>query len=90
MFRFTISLYIVGLKPDVLPLSKNAVMTTVVNVIAEHIPEVKLINLCNNRLSNLSNLSALVTKAPAVIALDLSNNEVRPSYLPFNVLIRNT
>lgn len=51
-------------------------MTTVVNVIGEHIPEVKAINLSNNRLSNLHLLSSLVENAPHVQGLDLSNNEV--------------
>ena len=64
----------VGLKPDILPLNRNSVMSTVVNVIGEHIPEVKAINLSSNRLTNLHLLSSLVEKTPNVQGLDLSNN----------------
>lgn len=66
--------FLLALKPDVLPLNRNAVMAAVVKVIEEYIPEVVALNLSGNRLSSLLNLSRLVEKTPNVVGLDLSDN----------------
>lgn len=63
-----------ALKPDVLPLNRNAVISAVVKVIEEHIPELMALNLSGNRLSSLHNLSRLVEKTPNLVGLDLSDN----------------
>ncbi|XP_067940028.1 nuclear RNA export factor 1-like [Watersipora subatra] len=70
-----------GLKPECLPLNRRSVMTAVVSIIAEHIPELVALNLSHNRLTSLEILEKLVPNTPSLLGLDLSHNEVRDTEL---------
>lgn len=52
-------------------------MNTVLNLIHTLCPNLKILDLSNNRIFKLDNLTELPTKCPELEELDLSNNEVR-------------
>ncbi|GCB76811.1 hypothetical protein scyTo_0018386, partial [Scyliorhinus torazame] len=56
-------------------LNRRNSMNTVVKIIEENIPELLSLNLGNNRLYRLDDLTDLVTKAPSLKILNLSRNE---------------
>ena len=59
-----------------LPAAKRNVLEEIVNIIVEFIPEVKAIDLSDNRIYSLDPLKNIVTSCPNVIALDLSKNSI--------------
>ncbi|XP_038643458.1 nuclear RNA export factor 1 isoform X2 [Scyliorhinus canicula] len=58
-------------------LNRRNTMNTVVKIIEENIPELLSLNLGNNRLYRLDDLTDLVTKAPSLKILNLSRNELK-------------
>ncbi|KAI4893707.1 hypothetical protein NFI96_012162 [Prochilodus magdalenae] len=58
-------------------LSRKSCMQAVVKIIEENIPELVCLNLSNNRLYKLDELTELVNKAPNIKKLNLSHNELK-------------
>uniref|UniRef100_A0A8C4SED0 Nuclear RNA export factor 1 n=1 Tax=Erpetoichthys calabaricus TaxID=27687 RepID=A0A8C4SED0_ERPCA len=58
-------------------LNRKNIMQAVVKIIEEYIPELLSLNISNNRLYKLSNLTDLVGKAPNLKILNLSQNELK-------------
>ncbi|KAI5622300.1 nuclear RNA export factor 1 [Silurus asotus] len=67
---------LVSLNIDVALSRKNS-MQAVIKIIEENIPELICLNLSNNRLYKLDDLSDLVGKVPNLKILNLSHNEIR-------------
>nr|CAD7400004.1 unnamed protein product [Timema poppensis] len=62
-------------------LFKPNIMTTIVNIIAENIPELVGLNLTENKLYSLEPLTSLVKKAPNLTVLHIGKNRVEDSHL---------
>uniref|UniRef100_A0A8D3BTL6 Nuclear RNA export factor 1a n=1 Tax=Scophthalmus maximus TaxID=52904 RepID=A0A8D3BTL6_SCOMX len=60
-------------------LNRKTHMEAVITIIEENIPELTCLNLSNNRIHKLDELSELVAKVPNLKTLNLSHNEVRLS-----------
>lgn len=58
-------------------LARPQVMTTVIDIIAENIPDLEALNLNDNKLGLLDHLRVLSTKLPNLKILYLGNNKVR-------------
>ncbi|XP_057706544.1 nuclear RNA export factor 1 isoform X1 [Corythoichthys intestinalis] len=58
-------------------LNRRTHMETVIKIIEENIPELTGLNLSNNRIQKLDELSELVTKVPNLKSLNLSHNELK-------------
>jgi nuclear RNA export factor len=58
------------------PLSRQNVMQTVVQIIGEHIPDVQVIDLSNNKIYSVDHMKPLVTKAAFLKTLNLANNDL--------------
>ncbi|KAM9376627.1 nuclear RNA export factor 1 [Pholidichthys leucotaenia] len=58
-------------------LNRKTTMEAVVKIIEENIPELASLNLSNNRIHKLDDLSDLVSKVPNLKTLNLSNNELK-------------
>nr|CAD7260445.1 unnamed protein product [Timema shepardi] len=58
-------------------LFKPNIMTTIVNIIAENIPELVGLNLTENKLYSLEPLTSLVKKAPNLTVLHIGKNRLR-------------
>ncbi|XP_005988847.1 nuclear RNA export factor 1 [Latimeria chalumnae] len=58
-------------------LSKKSSLLAVIKIIEENIPELLSLNLGNNRLFKLDDLTDLVTKAPNIKILNLSRNVLK-------------
>ncbi|GAA6108878.1 nuclear RNA export factor 1 [Tachysurus ichikawai] len=67
---------LVSLNIDVALNRKNS-MQAVLKIIEDNIPELVCLNLSNNRLHKLDDLSDLVRKVPNLKILNLSHNEIR-------------
>lgn len=59
-----------------LPASKRNVLEEIVKIIVENIPDVRAINLSDNRIYSLEPLKDIVSSCPNVTALDISNNSL--------------
>lgn len=57
-------------------LARPQVMTTVIDIIAENIPDLEALNLNDNKLGLLDHLKMLTTKLPNLKILYLGNNKV--------------
>ncbi|RUS69005.1 hypothetical protein EGW08_023233 [Elysia chlorotica] len=60
-----------------LPLSRFSTMSAITKIIVEHIPELSGLDVSNNRLTHLGNLSELVKGTPNVASLNLGQNQLR-------------
>ncbi|OWF40033.1 nuclear RNA export factor 1-like [Mizuhopecten yessoensis] len=60
-----------------LPLSRQNVMTQVVTIIEENIPELEGIDVSNNRLISLEHLAKLTKICPNIVRVNLGKNSVR-------------
>ncbi|XP_047210062.1 nuclear RNA export factor 1 isoform X2 [Girardinichthys multiradiatus] len=58
-------------------LNRKTNMEAVIKIIEENIPELACLNLSNNRIHKLDDLTDAVTKVPNLKALDLSQNELK-------------
>ncbi|XP_055486318.1 nuclear RNA export factor 1 isoform X1 [Leucoraja erinacea] len=58
-------------------LNRRNSMSTVVKIIEENIPELLSLNLGNNKLYRLEDLTDLISKAPGLKILNLSRNELK-------------
>ncbi|XP_062249896.1 nuclear RNA export factor 1 isoform X1 [Platichthys flesus] len=58
-------------------LNRKTHMEAVITVIEENIPELTSLNLSNNRIHKLDELSELVSKVPNLKTLNLSHNELK-------------
>ncbi|XP_077388057.1 nuclear RNA export factor 1 isoform X1 [Festucalex cinctus] len=58
-------------------LNRKTNMEAVIKIIEENIPELTSLNLSNNRIHKLDELSELVTKVPNLKCLNLSHNELK-------------
>ncbi|EFX66242.1 hypothetical protein DAPPUDRAFT_302769 [Daphnia pulex] len=58
------------------PLSRENVMQTVVQIIGDHIPDVQVIDLSNNKIYSVDQMKPLVTKAVFLKSLNLGNNKL--------------
>ncbi|XP_033992990.1 nuclear RNA export factor 1 isoform X2 [Trematomus bernacchii] len=58
-------------------LNRKTNMEAVINIIKENIPELTGLNLSNNRIHKLDELTDLVSKAPNLKTLNLSHNELK-------------
>ncbi|XP_061691155.1 nuclear RNA export factor 1 isoform X2 [Syngnathoides biaculeatus] len=58
-------------------LNRRRSMEAVIRIIEENIPELTSLNLSNNRIHKLDDLSGLVTKVPNLKSLNLSHNELK-------------
>ncbi|XP_034739334.1 nuclear RNA export factor 1 isoform X2 [Etheostoma cragini] len=58
-------------------LNRKTNMEAVIKIIEENIPELKGLNLSNNRIHKLDELADLVTKAPNLKTINLSHNELK-------------
>ncbi|XP_053735741.1 nuclear RNA export factor 1 isoform X2 [Synchiropus splendidus] len=58
-------------------LNRKTNMEAVIKIIEGNIPELAALNLSNNRIQKLDELSELVTKVPLLKTLNLSNNELK-------------
>nr|XP_049600100.1 nuclear RNA export factor 1 isoform X3 [Syngnathus scovelli] len=58
-------------------LNRKTNMEAVIKIIEENIPELTSLNLSNNRLHKLDDLSELTTKVPNLKSLNLSHNELK-------------
>ncbi|KAK9518191.1 hypothetical protein VZT92_023503 [Zoarces viviparus] len=58
-------------------LNRKTNMEAVIKIIAENIPELTSLNLSNNRIHKLDELTDLVTKAANLKTLNLSHNELK-------------
>uniref|UniRef100_A0A8C6L5L2 Nuclear RNA export factor 3 n=1 Tax=Nothobranchius furzeri TaxID=105023 RepID=A0A8C6L5L2_NOTFU len=58
-------------------LNRRTIMEAVIKIIEENIPELACLNLSNNRIHKLDDLTDLVTKVPNLKSLNLSNNELK-------------
>uniref|UniRef100_A0A1A8KPB9 Nuclear RNA export factor 1 n=1 Tax=Nothobranchius kuhntae TaxID=321403 RepID=A0A1A8KPB9_NOTKU len=58
-------------------LNRKTIMEAVIKIIEENIPELACLNLSNNRIHKLDDLTDLVTKVPNLKSLNLSNNELK-------------
>uniref|UniRef100_A0A3Q2Z8C5 Nuclear RNA export factor 1a n=1 Tax=Hippocampus comes TaxID=109280 RepID=A0A3Q2Z8C5_HIPCM len=58
-------------------LNRKTNMEAVIKIIEENIPELTSLNLSNNRIHKLDDLSELVTKVPNLKSLNLSHNELK-------------
>uniref|UniRef100_A0A8C7JYN0 Nuclear RNA export factor 1b n=1 Tax=Oncorhynchus kisutch TaxID=8019 RepID=A0A8C7JYN0_ONCKI len=68
--------YLVSQNIDVTLNRKNS-MRAVIKIIEENIPELVCLNLSNNKLFRLDDLSELVNKVPNLKTLNLSHNELK-------------
>uniref|UniRef100_A0A8C6L206 Nuclear RNA export factor 3 n=1 Tax=Nothobranchius furzeri TaxID=105023 RepID=A0A8C6L206_NOTFU len=68
--------YLVSQNIDVI-LNRRTIMEAVIKIIEENIPELACLNLSNNRIHKLDDLTDLVTKVPNLKSLNLSNNELK-------------
>ncbi|XP_046327842.1 nuclear RNA export factor 1-like [Haliotis rufescens] len=60
-----------------LALNRSNVMSNVIKVIKENIPELTSLNLSNNRLLSLTHMSDMVSAASGITSLDLGKNQLR-------------
>lgn len=60
-----------------LPLGRPNVMTQVVTIIEENIPELEGLDISNNRLISLEHLSKLTKICPNIVRINLGKNSVR-------------
>ncbi|XP_061542140.1 nuclear RNA export factor 1 isoform X1 [Phycodurus eques] len=58
-------------------LNRKKSMEAVIKIIEENIPELSSLNLSNNRIHKMDDLSELVTKMPNLKSLNLSHNELK-------------
>ncbi|XP_008418672.1 nuclear RNA export factor 1 isoform X2 [Poecilia reticulata] len=58
-------------------LNRKTNMEAVIKIIEENIPELACLNLSNNRIHKLDDLTDLTTKVPNLKALNLSQNELK-------------
>ncbi|XP_034454526.1 nuclear RNA export factor 1 isoform X1 [Hippoglossus hippoglossus] len=58
-------------------LNRKTHMEAVITIIEENIPELTCLNLSNNRIHKLDELSELVSKVPNLKTLNLSHNELK-------------
>ncbi|XP_077434297.1 nuclear RNA export factor 1 isoform X1 [Vanacampus margaritifer] len=58
-------------------LNRKTNMEAVIKIIEENIPELTSLNLSNNRIHKLDELSELITKVPNLKCLNLSHNELK-------------
>ncbi|XP_049441620.1 nuclear RNA export factor 1 isoform X1 [Epinephelus fuscoguttatus] len=58
-------------------LNRKTNMEAVIKIIEENIPELTCLNLSNNRIHKLDELTDLVSKAPNLKTLNLSHNELK-------------
>ncbi|XP_014862947.1 PREDICTED: nuclear RNA export factor 1 isoform X1 [Poecilia mexicana] len=58
-------------------LNRKTNMEAVIKIIEENIPELTCLNLSNNRIHKLDDLTDLTTKVPNLKALNLSQNELK-------------
>nr|XP_030689702.1 nuclear RNA export factor 1 isoform X3 [Globicephala melas] len=58
-------------------LNRRSCMAATLRIIEENIPELLSLNLSNNKLYRLDDLSSIVQKAPNLKILDLSGNELK-------------
>ncbi|XP_033830055.1 nuclear RNA export factor 1 isoform X1 [Periophthalmus magnuspinnatus] len=58
-------------------LNRKISMEAVIKIIEENIPELTSLNLSNNRIHKLDELTELVTKVPNLKTLNLSHNELK-------------
>lgn len=58
-------------------LFRAIIMNAAIDVIAENIPDLEALNLCQNRLYVIDHLSNLAKKLPNLKILHIGNNEVR-------------
>ncbi|XP_041653355.1 nuclear RNA export factor 1 isoform X2 [Cheilinus undulatus] len=58
-------------------LNRKSMMEAVIKIIQENIPELTCLNLSNNRIQKLDELSELVSKVPHLKTLNLSHNELK-------------
>uniref|UniRef100_A0A8C5G4V8 Nuclear RNA export factor 1 n=1 Tax=Gouania willdenowi TaxID=441366 RepID=A0A8C5G4V8_GOUWI len=58
-------------------LNRKTSMEAVIKIIEENIPELTSLNLSNNRIQRLDELSDLVTKVPHLKTLNLSHNDLK-------------
>ncbi|XP_064624145.1 nuclear RNA export factor 1-like [Lineus longissimus] len=59
------------------PINRENVMSTVISIIEDHIPEVETLIMSNNGIMKLETLGKLVGKAPNLKSIDLSENQIR-------------
>uniref|UniRef100_A0A452SN46 Nuclear RNA export factor 1 n=1 Tax=Ursus americanus TaxID=9643 RepID=A0A452SN46_URSAM len=69
-------LHLVAQNIDVV-LNRRSCMAATLRIIEENIPELLSLNLSNNRLYRLDDMSSLVQKAPNLKILNLSGNELK-------------
>uniref|UniRef100_A0A8C5DBQ8 TAP-C domain-containing protein n=1 Tax=Gouania willdenowi TaxID=441366 RepID=A0A8C5DBQ8_GOUWI len=58
-------------------LNRKTSMEAIIKIIEEHVPELTCLNLSNNRIQRLDELSKLVTKVPHLKTLNLSHNKLK-------------
>lgn len=61
-------------------LNRRSCMATALRIIEENIPELLSLNLSNNRLYKLDDMSSIVQKAPNLKTLNLSGNELKSEW----------
>ncbi|KAJ8309187.1 hypothetical protein KUTeg_014061 [Tegillarca granosa] len=59
-----------------LALNRNNIMSEVVKIIEENIPELEALDISNNRLMSLSTIGDLTKKAPNVVKLNIGKNSL--------------
>lgn len=69
-------------------LNRRSCMAAALRIIEENIPELLSLNLSNNRLYKLDDMSSIVQKAPNLKTLNLSGNEVR--LIPSSAFVLNS
>ncbi|GBL94459.1 Nuclear RNA export factor 1 [Araneus ventricosus] len=59
------------------PLNKPLVLSTIVKIIKEHIPEIEILDLADNRLYSLEAFSSMVSTCKQLKSIILKNNKLR-------------
>lgn len=64
-------------------LTRSPIMSAVIDIIGENIPDLEALNLNDNKIGYLENLKSIVTKLPNLKILYLGNNKVSENFYLF-------